>query len=71
MKNSFYYIAEFLIILWFLLFFGFETKDGIHLLLFLAVFMIIIRIGFDNKYSISKIRKYKYFRFDAIKKFLT
>ncbi|MBI5539467.1 MAG: hypothetical protein HY951_05370 [Bacteroidia bacterium] len=71
MKNSFYFLAVFTIFLWLILFLGFNTNNGIHLLLLIAGIMVIIRIGFDSEFSISKIRKYKYFKFDTVKKFLT
>jgi hypothetical protein len=58
MKNALYVVAGLLIIIWAIVFFGFNTSGIIHLLLFLAIFIIVVRVMFNkqlsNKYVIFK-----------------
>jgi hypothetical protein len=51
MKNSLFIIAGFLIIIWAIVFFGFNTSGVVHLLLLLAIFIIVIRIFFNRQLS--------------------
>jgi len=56
MKNSLYVIAGLLVILWAVIFFGFDTYSIssfkiVHLLLIIAVCIILVRIIFNKKLS--------------------
>lgn len=56
MKNSLYVIAGLLVILWAVIFFGFDTYSIssfkiVHLLLIIAVCVILVRIIFNKKFS--------------------
>ncbi len=56
MKNSLYVIAALLIIMWAIIFFGFDTYSIysfriVHLLLISAFFIILFRLIFNNKLS--------------------
>ncbi len=61
MKNALFVIAGLLIVIWAIVFFGFNTSGIVHLLLFLALFIILIRIFFNQqlseKYIIFKKKK--------------
>ena len=56
MKNSLYVIAALLIIMWAIIFFGFDTYSIysfriVHLLLISAFFIILFRLIFNNRLS--------------------
>lgn len=51
MKYSLYVIAGLLIIIWAIVFFGFDSYDYVHLLLVLAGFIILIRTVFMKQLS--------------------
>ena len=51
MKNLLYIIAVLLMIIWGIVFLGFNPSGTIHLLLLLAVFIILIRIVFSRQLS--------------------
>lgn len=51
MKNLLYVIAGLLIVIWGIIFFGFNASAMVHVLLIVAVIIILIRILFDKKLS--------------------
>lgn len=51
MKNALYHIAGFLIIVWSIAYFSFNTNQGIHFLLVIAEIFILVRIVFDKVLS--------------------
>lgn len=53
MKNLLFVIAGLLIIIWAIVFFGFDSYEYVHILLVLAGFIILIRIVFRKQLSIK------------------
>ncbi len=56
MKNSLYFIAGLLVVIWAIVFFGFDTYSIysfkiVHILLILAVFIVLVRLIFNEKLS--------------------
>ncbi|MEI6132769.1 MAG: DUF5670 family protein [Bacillota bacterium] len=56
MKNSLYVIAALLVIMWAIIFFGFDTYSIysfriVHLLLIIAFFIVLVRLIFNKKLS--------------------
>ncbi len=51
MKNSLYVIAGLLMVIWGIIFFGFNTSGAVHLILGVAGFIILIRIVFNRQLS--------------------
>jgi len=51
MKNLLYVIAGLLIIIWAIIFFGFDAYEYVHMLLVLAGFIILIRLVFRKQLS--------------------
>jgi hypothetical protein len=51
MKNSLYIIAGLLIVIWGIIFFGFNASVFVHVLLILAGIIVLIRVLFDKKLS--------------------
>ncbi|MCF8368941.1 MAG: DUF5670 family protein [Bacteroidales bacterium] len=49
MKNSLFVIAGLLVIIWAIIFFGFDAYRYVHMLLVLAGFIIVIRLVFNKK----------------------
>jgi multidrug transporter EmrE-like cation transporter len=49
MKNSFYVIASLLIVIWGVVFFGFNPSNAVHLILVVAGIIILIRLLVLNK----------------------
>jgi len=51
MKNSLYVIAGLLLIIWAIVFWGFETSGMVHILLALAGFIILVRLVLSKQLS--------------------
>jgi uncharacterized ion transporter superfamily protein YfcC len=51
MKNSLYIIAGLLIVIWGIIFWGFNSAGVVHLLLAVAVIIILIRLIFNKQLS--------------------
>jgi hypothetical protein len=51
MKNLLYVIAGLVIIIWAIVFFGFESYEWVHMLLVLAGFIILMRLVFRKQLS--------------------
>ncbi|MBN2819505.1 MAG: hypothetical protein JXP36_11075 [Bacteroidales bacterium] len=51
MKNSLYIIAGLLLVIWGIIFWGFNTTGVVHLLLAVAGVIILIRLIFNNQLS--------------------
>ena len=51
MKNTFYVIAGLLIVIWGIIYFGFQTSGAVHILLGLAALIILVRIVFSKQLS--------------------
>jgi len=51
MKNLLYVIAGLLVVLWFIIFLGFQSSDYVHIILAMAGIIVLIRIIFSNKLS--------------------
>ena len=51
MKNTLYIIAGLLIVIWAIVYFGFESFGAIHMVLVLAILLIAARIIFNKKLS--------------------
>ena len=49
MKNSLYFIAGLVLVIWAIIFLGFDTNSSVHLLLALAGIILIIRIFFGRQ----------------------
>ncbi|MCB2196431.1 MAG: hypothetical protein KQH79_11275 [Bacteroidetes bacterium] len=64
MKNSLYVISGLLIIIWAIVFYGFNSSGMVHLLLFLAIFIIVVRLLFNQQLS----KKYVIFKEKITKK---
>lgn len=64
MKNALYVIAGLLIIIWAIVFYGFNSSGMVHLLLFLAIFIIVVRLLFNQQLS----KKYVIFKEKITKK---
>ncbi len=64
MKNALYVIAGLLIIIWAIIFFGFNTSGVINMLLFVAIFIIVVRLLFNKQLS----EKYVIFKEKITKK---
>jgi hypothetical protein len=64
MKNVLYVLSGLLIIIWAILFYGFNTSGMVHLLLFLAIFIIVVRLLFNHQLS----KKYVVFKEKIVKK---
>jgi hypothetical protein len=58
MKNSLYVIAGLLVVIWAILFYGFNTSGIINILLFVAIFIIVVRLLFNRQLS----KKYVIFK---------
>ena len=64
MKNALYVIAGLLIIIWAIIFFGFKTSGVINIVLFVAIFIIVVRLLFNKQLS----KKYVVFKQKIAKK---
>ena len=51
MKNSLYVIAALLLVIWGLVFWGFETSGFVHVLLVAALVIVIVRLIFNKQLS--------------------
>ena len=51
MKNLLYVIAGLLLVIWFIVFLGFNSSGMVHILLVLAGFVLLIRIFLNKKLS--------------------
>ncbi|MFC2087764.1 hypothetical protein ACFLSA_06360 [Bacteroidota bacterium] len=51
MKNSLYVIAGLLIVIWGIIYWGFNATGIVHSLLVIAGFIILVRIIFNKKLS--------------------
>jgi hypothetical protein len=51
MKNTLYVIAGLLLVIWGIIFFGFNSSTLVHALLVIAAIIILFRIIFDKKLS--------------------
>jgi len=54
MNNLFYYIALFIVIIWSVVFLGYETGAIIHLLLVVALMALLLQAIRGNKTEIKK-----------------
>jgi tryptophan-rich sensory protein len=54
MKNTLYIIAGLLIVIWAIVYFGFQSFGAIHMVLILAILLIVARIIFDKKLTNKK-----------------
>nr|WP_321451349.1 DUF5670 family protein [uncultured Carboxylicivirga sp.] len=55
MKNSLYVIAALLLVIWGIIFFGFNSSGAVHLLLAAAGLIILIRLIFDKQLTNKKL----------------
>ncbi len=51
MKNLLYVIAGLLVVLWFIVFLGFNSSNLVHILLALAGIVVLIRLLFNKRLS--------------------
>jgi len=51
MKNSLYIIALLLLVIWGIIFFGFNASGAVHLILVLAGIIVLARLVFDKLLS--------------------
>ena len=51
MKNALYVIAGLLIVIWGIVFWGFNSSGIVHMLLVLAGFIILVRLIFNKQLS--------------------
>lgn len=51
MKNSLYIIAGLLIVIWGIIFFGFNASAFVHVILVIAGIIVLVRVLFDKKLS--------------------
>jgi len=49
MKNSLYIIALLLLVIWGIIYWGFNSTGAVHLLLAVACVIVLVRIIFDKK----------------------
>lgn len=53
MKNSLYVIAGLLVIIWTIVYFGFNASSMVHVLLVLAGLIVLVRLVFDRSLTNS------------------
>ncbi len=51
MKNLLYVIAGLLLVIWGIIFWGFNSSGAVHILLALAAFIVLVRLVFDRQLS--------------------
>ena len=51
MKNSLYIIVGLLLVIWGIIFFGFNASGAVHLILVLAGIIVLARLAFDKLLS--------------------
>jgi tryptophan-rich sensory protein len=49
MKNALYVIATLILVIWGLIYFGFHSGEGVHILLVAAGFIVLVRIIFSKQ----------------------
>ncbi len=49
MKNSLYVIAGLLLVIWGIIFWGFNSSGAVHMLLAIAGFIILVRLIFNKQ----------------------
>lgn len=54
MKNLLYVIAGLLLVIWGIIFWGFNSSSAVHLLLALAGVVVLVRLIFNRQLSKSK-----------------
>lgn len=51
MKNSLYFIAGLVLVIWAIIFWGFDSNSSVHLLLAVAGIILVVRIFFGRQLS--------------------
>jgi tryptophan-rich sensory protein len=55
MKNLLYVIAGLLLVIWGIVFLGFNTSGAVHIILAIAIFIILVRLVFNKQLSGGKV----------------